>query len=54
MKDKKHMMKGHEKVEAVMHEYKEGSLKSGSGKKVTKRAQALAIALSEAGRSKKR
>jgi hypothetical protein len=38
-----------EKVEKVMHEQKEGTLKSGSnGKKVTSRKQAIAIGLSEA------
>jgi hypothetical protein len=31
-----------------MHEYKRGQLKSGSGKKVTSRKQAVAIGLSEA------
>jgi len=38
------------KVEKVMHEYKEGKLHSGSkkGPKVTKKSQAIAIALSEA------
>jgi hypothetical protein len=37
------------KVEAAMHERKEGELKSGrSGKKVTSRKQAIAIGLSEA------
>ena len=40
--------KGKGKVEKVMHEYKEGTLKSGSGKKVTNRKQAVAVALSEA------
>src|SRR4051794_26843897 len=40
--------KGKGKVEKVMHEYKEGSLKSGGKKKVTSRKQAVAIALSEA------
>ena len=41
--------KASEKVEAVMHERKEGTLKSGStGKKVTSRKQAIAIGLSEA------
>lgn len=36
------------KMEKVMHEYKEGTLKSGkSGKKVTNRKQAIAIGLSE-------
>jgi hypothetical protein len=36
------------KVEKVMHERKEGTLRSGSGKKVTGRKQAIAIGLSEA------
>jgi len=40
--------KGVRKTHKVMKEYKEGTLKSGSGKKVTKRKQAVAIALSEA------
>jgi hypothetical protein len=40
--------KAQEKVEEVMHEYKEGELKSSSGKKVTNRKQAIAIGLSEA------
>ncbi len=39
---------GKGKVEKVMHEYKEGSLKSGSGGKVKSRKQAVAIALNEA------
>lgn len=43
--------KGRSKVEKVMHEHKEGKLKSGSGKKVTKRKQAVAIALNEARKS---
>ncbi len=42
------------KVGKVMHEYKAGTLKSGSGAKVTNRGQAIAIALSEAGKSKKK
>lgn len=37
-----------DKVETVMKEYKRGTLHSGSGKKVTSRKQAVAIALSEA------
>jgi len=45
---KKTANKGRGKVEKVMHEYKEGTLKSGSGKKVTNRKQAVAVALSEA------
>ena len=36
------------KVEKVMHEFKEGKLKSGSGDKVKSRKQAIAIGLSEA------
>ncbi len=36
------------KVKEAMHEMKEGKLKSGSGKKVTSRKQAIAIGLSEA------
>ncbi len=44
------------KVERVMHEYKTGTLRSGSptGPKVKSRPQAIAIALSEAGKSKRR
>ena len=37
-----------DKVEKVMHEKKKGTLRSGSGKKVTSRKQAIAIGLSEA------
>lgn len=42
------------KVEKVMHEFKEGELRSGSkhGPKVGSRKQAIAIALSEAGKSR--
>ena len=40
--------KGKGKVAKVMRERKEGTLKSGSGKKVTSRKQAIAIGLSEA------
>jgi hypothetical protein len=44
--------KGGRKVHKVMKEYKQGSLKSGgSGKKVSNRKQAVAIALSEARKS---
>jgi Family of unknown function (DUF6496) len=40
------------KVEKVMHERKQGTLRSGgSGKKVTSRKQAIAIGLSEARRA---
>lgn len=47
-------MKGQKKIGKVMGEYKRGTLKSSSGKKVTKKAQAVAIALSSAGVSKKK
>jgi hypothetical protein len=43
--------KGRTKTRKVMHEYKEGTLKSGGRKKVTSRKQAVAIALSEARKS---
>lgn len=41
------------KIRKVMKEYKSGTLKSSSGEKVTNRSQAVAIALQEAGMSKK-
>jgi len=44
----KYSKKASEKVEKVMHEKKKGTLRSGSGKKVTSRKQAIAIGLSEA------
>lgn len=44
----KYSAKAGEKVEKTMHEMKEGKLKSGSGKKVTSKKQAIAIGLSEA------
>ena len=44
----KYGKKASEKVEKAMHERKEGTLKSGSGKKVTSKKQAIAIGLSEA------
>lgn len=44
----KYSKKAQEKVETVMHEMKEGTLRSGSGKKVTSGKQAIAIGLSEA------
>lgn len=43
--------KGGRKVHKVMKEHKEGKLKSGSGKKVKSRKQAVAIALNEARKS---
>jgi hypothetical protein len=44
----KYSEKAQEKVHDTMHELKEGKLKSGSGKKVTSKKQAVAIGLSEA------
>lgn len=44
----KYSEKASEKVEKTMHELYEGTLKSGSGKKVTSKKQAIAIGLSEA------
>jgi hypothetical protein len=43
--------KGKRKIHKVMKEHKSGTLKSGSGKKVASRKQAVAIALSEARKS---
>jgi len=42
------------KVKIVMGEYKRGTLKSSSGRKVKSRRQAVAIAMSEAGMSRKK
>lgn len=39
------------KIEKVMREYKDGTLKSSSGKKVVDRDQAIAIAISEGDRA---
>jgi hypothetical protein len=44
----KYSEKAGKKVEKTMHEMHEGKLKSGSGKKVTSKKQAVAIGLSEA------
>ena len=38
----------------VVGEHKRGELKSGSGRKVKSRKQAIAIAMSESGQSRKR
>jgi hypothetical protein len=48
--------KAQKKVASVMHEFKSGTLNSGSkkGPKVKSRKQAIAIALSEAGVKRKR
>ena len=48
---RKYGKKASEKVEETMHELKHGTLRSGSGKKVTSRKQAIAIGLSEARRA---
>jgi len=45
------MTKSQKKIGKVMGKYKEGKLKSSSGKKVSSPKQAIAIALSEAGKS---
>jgi len=44
----KYSKKAGEKVEQAMHEEKRGELKTGSGKTVTSKKQAIAIGLSEA------
>jgi len=48
MANKKYSDKAQEKVGKVMHEFKEGKLKSSSGEKVTSKKQAVAIGISEA------
>ncbi|HEX4023039.1 MAG TPA: DUF6496 domain-containing protein [Acidobacteriaceae bacterium] len=45
---RKYSPKASAKVATELREMKEGKLKSGSGKKVTSRKQAIAIGLSEA------
>jgi hypothetical protein len=42
------------KVGKVMREHKRGALRSSSGRKVKNRKQAIAIAMSESGQSRKR
>ena len=44
----KYGKKAQKKVKQAMRERKKGTLKSGSGKKVTSKKQAIAIGLSEA------
>jgi hypothetical protein len=53
-KKKVHKVMHEHKIHKVMHEHKKGKLKSGSGKKVRSRKQAIAIAMSESGQSKKK
>ena len=48
MAEKKYSEKASEKIGDVMHEFKEGKLKSSSGEKVTNTKQAVAIGISEA------
>jgi len=48
MATRKYGKKAQAKVKKTMHERKHGTLRSGSGKKVTSRKQAIAIGLSEA------
>lgn len=45
---KKYSAAAEKKIGKVMHEFKEGKLKSSSGNKVIKREQAIAIGISEA------
>jgi len=45
------MSKSEKKIGKVMGEYKAGKLKLSSGKKVSNPKQAIAIAMSEAGKS---
>jgi hypothetical protein len=47
------MTKSQKKISSVMRRFKKEDLKSSSGQKVTNPKQAIAIALSEAGKSKK-
>lgn len=56
IKAMKRKSRGQAKVHKVMSEYKHGTLHSGSkkGPKVKSRKQAVAIAMSEAGLSRKR
>lgn len=48
MSKTKYSDKAQDKIGKVMHEFKEGKLKSSSGEKVTDRKQAVAIGISEA------
>lgn len=48
MSKTKYSKKAQDTIGEVMHEFKEGKLKSSSGEKVTNRKQAVAIGISEA------
>ena len=48
MAKRKYSEAAQDKIGDVMHEFKEGKLKSSSGEKVTDRKQAIAIGISEA------
>ena len=48
---RKYGKKATEKIASTLHEFKRGKLRSGSGRKVTSRQQALAIGLSQARRA---
>ena len=51
---KRKHLHGEAKIPVVMGEFQRGTLHSGSGGIVTNRKQAIAIAMSEAGKSKKK
>ena len=48
------LWRAQKKVGKVMHEHKRGTLRSGSGKRVKSRKQAIAIAMSESGQSRRK
>lgn len=49
---KKKKLKKQNKIAVVMHEFKEGKLRSGSGQTVTNPKQAIAIGISESKKKK--
>lgn len=51
--EKRRSLHGEAKIPVVMKEFKRGTLHSGSGQIVKDRKQAVAIAMSEAGKSKR-
>lgn len=53
MKHGKLSPKQQEKVHTVLREFKAGKLSSGSGRKITNRRQAIAIAMSEARKARR-